>query len=89
VGIQENLHIVVGEDVVDAREEDLDRLTREDLDEAITTTVHYLKFGPLTEEQQRRFADGPVRIVVDHPEYQADVTLTDDQRDELVGDFAA
>lgn len=89
VGIQEHVHIVVGEDVVDAREEDVERLTREDLDEAITTTVHYLKFGPFTPEQQRRFTDGPVRIVIDHPEYQADVTLTDDQRDELVGDFAA
>ena len=31
----------------------------------------------------------PVRIVVTHPEYEADVTLTDDQRDEIVGDFAA
>jgi hypothetical protein len=30
-----------------------------------------------------------VRIVVEHPEYQADVTLTDAQREELVGDFAA
>ena len=89
VGIQENVHIVVGEDVVDAREEDVERLTREALDEAITTTVHYLKFGPFTSEQQRRFADGPIRIVVDHPEYQADVTLSDDQRGELVGDFAA
>lgn len=89
VGIQDFVHIVVGADVVEAREEDVERLTREDLDEAITTTVHYLKFGPFTPEQQRAFDSGPVRVVVDHPEYQADVTLTADQRDELVGDFAA
>ncbi len=89
VGIQDHVKVVVGDDVVGAREEDVDRLTREELDDAITTTVHYLKFGPFTEQQQRAFADTPVRIVVDHPEYQADVTLTDEQRDELIGDFAA
>jgi len=86
VGIQDHIKFVVGEDEVAAREEDLERLTRED---EITTTVHYLKFGPFTAEQQRRFADGPVRIVVHHPEYEVDVTLTDGQRDEIVGDFAA
>jgi hypothetical protein len=44
-----------------------------------------------TPEQKQAFArtDVRVRIVIDHPEYQADVTLTDVQRDELVGDFAA
>jgi hypothetical protein len=84
--IQEYVHIEVGDDRVSAREEDIERLTRE---ETITTTVHYLKWGRFTAEQQRAFADGPVRIVVDHPEYQADVTLTDEQRDEIAGDFAA
>jgi hypothetical protein len=86
VRIQDHIKFVVGEDDVPAREEDLERLTRE---EEITTTVHYLKFGPLTAEQQRRFADGPVRIIVHHPEYEVAVTLTDEQRDEIVGDFAA
>ena len=86
VKIQDHVTIVVGDSEVPAREEDLERLTRE---EEITTTVHYLKFGPFTPEQQAAFVDGPVRIVVTHPEYEADVTLTDDQRDEIVGDFAA
>jgi hypothetical protein len=86
VGIQDHIKIVVGDDEVEAREEDVERLTRE---EEITTTVHYLKFGPFTPEQQRRFADGPVRIVVDHPEYEVDVTLSEEQRAELAGDFAA
>jgi Protein of unknown function (DUF3501) len=83
--VQDCLAMVVVADVVRAREEDAARLTRED---TITTTVHYVKFT-FPPEQQRAFVDGPVRIVVDHPEYQADVTLTDEQRDELVGDFAA
>lgn len=83
--VQDYLAVVVVGDVVKAREEDAERLTRE---ESITTTVHYVKFT-FTPEQQQAFTDGPVRIVVDHPEYQADVTLTDEQRDELVGDFAA
>jgi hypothetical protein len=86
VGIQDYVHVEIGSDRVSAREENLERLTRE---EDITTTVHYLKFGPFSDEQQRAFFDGPVRIVVDHPEYEADVTLTDEQRDEIVGDFAA
>lgn len=84
VGIHEHVHLVIGDRRVDARAEDVDRLTRE----ATTTTVHYLKFR-LTEGEQRAFPDSTVRIVVDHPEYEADVTLTDEQRDELVGDLAA
>ena len=85
--IERNIVFVVGDEVVEAREQDAERLTRDD----ITSTVHYLKFGPFTEAQQAAFRGGdtPVRIVVEHPEYQADVTLDADQRDELVGDFAA
>jgi hypothetical protein len=84
VRIEEYVHFVVGGQTVSAREEDVERLTRED----ITSTVHYLKFA-FTPEQQRAFVDGPARIVVNHPEYNVDITLTDEQREELVGDFAA
>jgi hypothetical protein len=84
VGIHEHLQFVVADTVVPGRAEDVERLTREET----TPTVHYLKFA-FTPDQQRAFDTGPVRLVVDHPEYQADVTLTDEQRDELVGDFAA
>jgi hypothetical protein len=84
VDIEQYVHFAIGDDTVSAREEDAERLTRED----VTSAVHYLKFK-FSAEQQRAFGDGPVRIVVDHPEYQADIALTDDQRDELVGDFAA
>ena len=85
--IERNIVFVVGDEVVEATEQNAERLTRED----ITSTVHYLKFGPFTAAQQAAFRDDgtPVRIVVEHAEYQADVTLTADQREELVGDFAA
>jgi hypothetical protein len=84
VGIHEHLHIVVGAAIVTGYAEDVDRLTRPDT----TSTVHYLKFA-FTPDQQQTFETAPVRLVIDHPEYQVDVTLSDEQRDELVGDFAA
>jgi hypothetical protein len=84
VGIHDHLQFVVGDTTVRGQAQDVDRLTREET----TTTVHYLKFR-FTPEQQQAFETGPVRLVIDHPEYQIDVTLTDEQRDELVGDFAA
>jgi uncharacterized protein DUF3501 len=84
--IEDHVLFVVGDDVVHGQEQDAERLTRDD----ITSTVHYLKF-PFSAQQRKAFAelDVRVRIVVDHPEYQADVTLTEAQREELVGDFAA
>jgi hypothetical protein len=84
VGIHEHLRFVIGTETVIGRAEDVDRLTRADT----TSTVHYLKFT-FTPDQQRAFGTATVRMVIDHPEYQVDVTLTDEQRDELVGDFAA
>jgi len=35
----------------------------------------------------RRLAAGPARIVIDHPNYNAVVELTEEQRSELVGDL--
>ena len=62
--------------------EDEERLTREET----TTTVHYLKFS-FTPDHVDAFAAGPVRVVVDHPNYNAVVELTEEQRSELVGDL--
>jgi len=84
VDIQDHVHIGVQDELVTARPEDAERLTRP----YTTTTVHYLKFA-FTPSQQRAFADGPVRILIDHPEYEATAELTAEQREELVGDFAA
>jgi Protein of unknown function (DUF3501) len=62
--------------------EDEERLTREDT----TTTVHYVKFR-LSPAQVDAFAAGPVSIVLDHPNYNAVVELTEEQRSELLGDL--
>jgi hypothetical protein len=59
--------------------DDEERLTREET----TTTVHYLKFR-FAREQADAFAAGPVQMVVDHPNYNAVVELTEEQRSELV-----
>jgi hypothetical protein len=61
---------------------DEERLTRDD----ITSSVHYLRF-PFDAEQRALLARGPARLVVDHPEYQVSVELSDEQRAELAGDF--
>ena len=84
VGIEDHISIVVGEATSPAVEQDAERLTRDD----ITSTVHYLKFA-FTAAQRGMFASGPVRIVVDHPQYAAQVMLDDAQRAALAGDFDA
>ena len=82
-GIQRHVVIRAGDAEARGVEPDEERLTRED---EITSTVHYLKFV-LTPEQQAAFAVGPVTIVVDHPAYQAEALLTDEQRAALAADF--
>jgi hypothetical protein len=84
VGIQRHVHFDLADGSrVDAQPLDEDRLTREET----TPTVHYLKF-PFTAEQRDALAQGPVKIVVDHPEYHVGAELTDEQRAELANDFA-
>ncbi len=83
VGIQRAVSIWLHDgSSVPSSPEDEERLTREET----TTTVHYLKFR-FTPEQVDAFAAGPVRIVVDHPNYNAVVELTEEQRSELVEDL--
>jgi Protein of unknown function (DUF3501) len=83
VGIQRAVSIWLHDgSSVPSTPEDEERLTREET----TTTVHYLKFR-FTAEQVDAFTSGPVRIVVDHPNYNAVVELTEEQRSELVGDL--
>jgi len=82
--IQNHIAIEVGGEAVPGHELDLDRLTRE---EEITTTVHYIRFA-FSEAQLKAFADQPVAIVVNHPNYEVRVDLTEAQRAELLGDFA-
>ena len=83
VGIQRAVSIWLHDgSSVPSTPEDEERLTREET----TTTVHYLKFR-FTPEHVDAFAAGPVRIVVDHPNYNAVVELTEQQRSELVEDL--
>jgi hypothetical protein len=63
---------------------DEERLTREET----TPAVHFVRFA-LEPDQRSAFAAGPVRIVVDHPEYPTDVALDDAQRAALAADLDA
>ena len=83
VGIQRAVSIWLHDgSSVPSTPEDEERLTREET----TSTVHYLKFR-FAREQVDPFAAGAVRIVVDHPNYDAVVELSEAQRSELVEDL--
>ena len=58
--------------------------------ESKISAVHYVTFA-FTQAQVQMFVDGavPVRLVVNHTNYQRDVTLTDDVRCSLAEDFQA
>jgi hypothetical protein len=63
-------------------EEDEARLTRDDT----TPAVHFLKFA-FAPAAIASFINGPVRIIVDHPDYDQDVPLTEEQHDALAADL--
>ena len=63
-------------------DEDEERLTRPDT----TAAVHYLRFA-FTPEQVKAFQDDPVRLVVDHPEYEDEITLDAVQHASLAADL--
>jgi hypothetical protein len=64
-------------------EDDEDRLTRDDT----TAAVHFLRFR-FTPGQVAAFRRGPVRIVVEHPEYREEATLSPEQHASLCGDLS-
>jgi hypothetical protein len=85
VGIHQHIAIVLpdGTSVFGAvSDEDELRLTRDD----ITAAVHFLKFR-FTADEVETFAGGPVRIAVDHPEYDQDVLMTPELHAELLSDL--
>ena len=85
VGIERSVELRIGTaDVARARPEAAheEALTRP----AMTASVHYLRF-PLTVDQRRRFADGPVVLAVTHPDYRHETTLSDATRLELATDL--
>ena len=86
VGIERSVLIVLddGSSVCGApSDEDEMRLTREDT----TAAVHFLRFR-FSPEQVQRFRVGGVRVAVDHPEYQAEIVLDDEQHQALTEDLA-
>jgi len=58
------------------------QLTREE----ITASVHYVRWD-LTSDQVKRFAEGPVGLVVDHPNLQLDTDLRPESAAELLDDL--
>ncbi len=54
--------------------------------EAITSSVHYVRFS-LTPEQVELFANGPVRLAIAHRSYDEETTLSEETRQELLGDL--
>jgi hypothetical protein len=85
VGIHQSIAFVLADgSEVRGQAQDEERLTREE----VTPSVHFLKFSFMP-EQVGLFESGPVRIRSDHAAYREDVTLSDDQRSELLGDLRA
>jgi hypothetical protein len=85
VGIEYHVRIVLPDGTAIRgvpSEDDESRLTRPDM----TAAVHFLKFQ-FTPDEIEMFASGPVHIVVDHPEYDQDVVLTEEQHAALLGDL--
>jgi Protein of unknown function (DUF3501) len=65
-----------------AEEAHAEQLTRED----VTASVHYVRFS-LTPDQVRSFETGPVFVASEHPEYQVEVELSTESREELLSDL--
>jgi len=91
VGIERSIVLRIGSGA-DARlvrsvpeQEHESQLTREE----VTSAVHYVRF-PCTPDEVAAFAEGPVTLLVDHPEYpegSAGVVLSDVSRVLLAGDL--
>jgi hypothetical protein len=85
VGIERSFVIVLpnGDRVHSITEEaHAGQLTREEA----TAAVHYIRFE-FTPAQVESFADGPVRIDIEHPDYLESVELSDATHAELVADL--
>ncbi len=60
------------------------QLTRDE----VTASVHYIRFS-LSDSEIERFRDGPVVLVIEHPNYRHEVVLSDETRAELLADVGA
>jgi hypothetical protein len=85
VGIEQSFVVVLpnGDRVRSITEEQhAGQLTREQT----TAAVHYIRFE-FSPEQVESFAEGPVRIEIEHPDYLESVELLEATRAELLGDL--
>ena len=84
VGIERAVQVRIGDETVPSTvdEAHAEQLTRE----AVTASVHYVRFE-LTPEQVARFRDEPVVVAVDHPEYGHETLLSDEARASLAQDL--
>ncbi|MBI4492980.1 MAG: DUF3501 family protein [Chloroflexi bacterium] len=88
VGVERSVELRIGQgervEVVRATPEEAHeaQLTRE----AITASVHYVRFR-LAEAQVQRFAAEPVALAVNHPSYQHQTLLSEATRAELLQDL--
>ena len=89
VGIETHIVLRIGEgtDATEVRcvvdEDHGKQLTRDE----ITASVHYIHFS-LTPAQVAAFSSSPVTLVVDHPNYQHETPLSDENVTELAADLA-
>ena len=82
VGVERCISLVLADGTTIAGDPlDEERLTREEM----TAAVHFLKFRVGGAASQ--VANGPVKLVVTHPEYSAETALDDAQQSELVADL--
>ena len=87
VGIERSFVVVLsnGDRVSSITEEaHAGQLTREEA----TAAVHYIRFE-LSPAQVEAFADGPVRVEIEHPDYLEAIELSDSTHAELLGDLRA
>lgn len=85
VGIEGSVRLVVGDDVVipaTVDDDHAEQLTRDD----VTASVHYVHFR-LDDAAVAKLADGPVTLRVEHPSYQHETVLTDENVAELLTDL--
>lgn len=86
VGVQRYVHLELADGTrILAWEPEEERLTREHAEDAITSSVHYVKFA-VSREEAEMLRDRPACLVVDHPAYHAITELGDATRAELASD---
>ena len=93
VGVERSVVLVLGEGTGERmvrsvpEDEHQSHLTRDD----VTSAVHYVRF-PMTPSEVAAFGVGPVRLLVNHPEYpdgRPGQQLSEATRAALVGDLTA